>query len=102
MLNWLVHEFNSGMRTVEVTPGISDLHPRFRIAEGSAPAFSSTLKLEPGYPEQVVEARSREVRPLGKRLPRESQTARITQPDLPRRKKEQILRRLAPQNDREG
>src|SRR5436309_661865 len=42
------------MKGVEVNPAISDLHPRLRIAEGSAPAFSSTLELKPGYPEQVV------------------------------------------------
>ena len=41
-------------KSLEVNPGISDLHPRFRIAEGSAPVFSSTLELKPGYSEQVV------------------------------------------------
>src|SRR6266542_255172 len=39
---------------VEVNPRISDLHPRFHVVEGSAPAFSSALELEPGYPEQVI------------------------------------------------
>src|SRR6266498_3316283 len=42
------------MKRVEVNPRISDLHPRFHVVEGSAPAFSSALELEPGYPEQVI------------------------------------------------
>jgi hypothetical protein len=42
------------MKRAEVNHETSDLRPRLRVAEGSAPAVSSALGLETGYPEEVV------------------------------------------------